>query len=86
MKFYSLNKKSPAVSFKEATILGQAPDKGLYFPEHVPVFDKSFFEDIRSMSNEEIAFQVIYPYVSEDIPQKSSEELFLRQSIFRYRW
>lgn len=70
MKFYSLNKKSPAVSFKEATILGQAPDKGLYFPEHVPVFDKSFFEDIRSMSNEEIAFQVIYPYVSEDIPQK----------------
>jgi threonine synthase len=69
MKFYSLNKKSPVVNFKEATILGQAPDKGLYFPEHVPVFDKSFFENIDNMSNEEIAFNVIQPYASEDIPE-----------------
>jgi threonine synthase len=68
MKFYSLNKKSPVASFKEATILGQAPDKGLYFPEHIPVFDPSFFKDIEKLSNEEIAFQVIHPYVSEDIP------------------
>jgi threonine synthase len=68
MKFYSLNKKSPVVSFKEATILGQAPDKGLYFPEHIPVFDPSFFKEIEKLSNEEIAFQVIHPYVSEDIP------------------
>lgn len=68
MKFYSLNKKSQIVSFKEATILGQAPDKGLYFPEHIPVFDPSFFKDIEKLSNEEIAFQVIHPYVSEDIP------------------
>ncbi|TMI65779.1 MAG: threonine synthase [Bacteroidetes bacterium] len=68
MKFYSLNKKSSVVSFKEATILGQAPDKGLYFPEHIPVFDPSFFKDIEKLSNEEIAFRVILPYVSEDIP------------------
>ncbi len=69
MKFYSLNKKSPAVSFKEATVLGQAPDKGLYFPEHIPVFDKSFFNNMQSLSNEEIAFQVIHPYVAETIPE-----------------
>jgi len=75
MKFYSLNKKSPAVSFKEATILGQAPDKGLYFPEHIPVFDRSFFEDIEGMSNEEIALQAIYPYVSEDIPHKALKKI-----------
>ena len=68
MKFYSLNKRSPIVSFKEATILGQAPDKGLYFPEHIPAFDPLFFKDIEKLSNEEIAFQVILPYVSEDIP------------------
>lgn len=69
MKFYSLNKKSPAVSFKEATILGQAPDKGLYFPEHIPVFEKSFFDEIENLSNAEIAFNVINPYVSDDIPE-----------------
>ncbi len=29
MHYYSTNKKSPVVSFKEATIQGQAPDNGL---------------------------------------------------------
>src|SRR6187455_2023521 len=68
MKYYSTNKNSDQVSFKEATIKGQAPDKGLYFPEHIPAFDPLFFKDIEKLSNEEIAFQVILPYVSEDIP------------------
>jgi threonine synthase len=69
MKFYSLNKKSPLVSFKEATILGQAPDKGLYFPEHIPVFDPVFFSEIENMTDEEIAFQSIHPYVGNEIPE-----------------
>jgi threonine synthase len=51
------------VDFKEATIRGQAPDKGLYFPERIPVIDESFFENIEEYSNEEIAFKVIKPYV-----------------------
>lgn len=68
MKYYSLNKQSPVVDFKEATILGQAPDKGLYFPERIPVISNSFFENIYSLSEEEIAFQVIRPYVEGSIP------------------
>ena len=43
MKFYSLNKKAPAVSFKEAVIRGIAPDKGLYFPESFTPFARLFF-------------------------------------------
>ena len=35
MNYYSLNKKSKNVSFKEALIRGLAPDKGLYFPEKI---------------------------------------------------
>ncbi|MFI5185914.1 MAG: threonine synthase [Chitinophagales bacterium] len=68
MKYYSLNRQSPPVDFKEATIKGQAPDKGLYFPEHIPVFDSSFFHNIEKMDDEEIAYQVIQPYVGESIP------------------
>ena len=41
MKYYSTNKQSPIVDFKEATINGQAPDKGLYFPELIPQLIKS---------------------------------------------
>jgi len=68
LNYYSLNKQSPAVDFKEAAIRGQAPDKGLYFPEHIPVFDSSFFYNIDKMDDEEIAYQVIQPYVAESIP------------------
>jgi threonine synthase len=58
MQYYSLNRQSPAVGFKEAAIRGQAPDKGLYFPERIPVFEKNFLENIESFSKEEIAFNV----------------------------
>ncbi|HEV8285321.1 MAG TPA: threonine synthase [Chitinophagaceae bacterium] len=75
MQFYSLNGQSPAVDFKEAAIHGQAPDKGLYFPEHIPVFDSSFFYNIEKISDEEIAYQVIQPYVGQDIPEKTLRKI-----------
>jgi len=68
LKYYSTNKQSPVVDFKEATILGQAPDKGLYFPEKIPVLDKKWLDNIEQLSNEEIAFDVIKPYVASSIP------------------
>ncbi len=70
MNFYSTNKQSPAVDFKEATIKGQAPDKGLYFPESIPQVDKELIENIQSFSNEEIAFRVIKPYVGDTISEE----------------
>lgn len=68
MHYYSLQKKSPVVDFKEATINGQAPDKGLYFPEIIPIISKQFFQDITNMSDQEIAFEVIKPYIGSTIP------------------
>ena len=69
MQFYSLNKKSPDVNFKDATINGQAPDKGLYFPHQIPQVKNELIENIESISNEEIAFEVIRPYVGETISE-----------------
>jgi threonine synthase len=73
VKYYSLNKQSPVVDFKEATIRGQAPDKGLYFPEDIPQADEGLIGNITGYSNEEIAFRVIRPYVGDTIPD---EKLF----------
>ena len=69
MQFYSLNKKSPNVNFKDATINGQAPDKGLYFPETIPQVKKELINNIENISNEEIAFEVIKPYVGDSITE-----------------
>lgn len=67
MNYFSLHKKSPSVNFKEATINGQAPDKGLYFPEKLPTIDDELIANIENLPNAEIAFRVIEPYVSNSI-------------------
>jgi threonine synthase len=68
MKFYSTNGISPKVDFKSATINGQAPDKGLYFPENIPKLDEGLIKNINDHSNESIAYEVIKPYVGNCIP------------------
>ncbi|MDN3654802.1 threonine synthase [Ferruginibacter paludis] len=69
MQYYSTNHQSPKVDFKQATINGQAPDKGLYFPEQIPPLPTGFIDNIGDYSNEEIAYQVIKPYVGDTIPE-----------------
>jgi len=68
MNYYSLNNPSTKVSFKEATIRGQAPDKGLYFPENIPTLPEQLIRDIDNISPEELAEKVISPYVGDTIP------------------
>lgn len=75
MKFYSLNKQAPVVDFKTATILGQAPDSGLYFPESIATHDKEFFENIEQYSNEEIAYRAIETYAKESIPENVLQDI-----------
>ena len=70
MRYYSTNKQAQDVDFKEATIKGQAPDKGLYFPAAIPRIEKMLIDNISNFSNEEIAFRVIRPYVGETIPEE----------------
>lgn len=69
MKYYSLNKQAPNISFKQAVIKGIAPDRGLYFPENITPLDNKFFDNIDDLSNEEIAFETIKQFVSSDIPE-----------------
>jgi len=68
MLYYSTNNNSPKVDFKEATIRGQAPDKGLYFPERIPYLEKEFIAGIDQYSKQEIAFRIIQPYINNLIP------------------
>jgi threonine synthase len=70
MNYFSLNKQAPDVSFKDATINGQAPDKGLYFPGQIPTQPFITPELLRQWTPEEIAFQVMKPYVGGTIPDE----------------
>jgi threonine synthase len=68
MKYYSTNRHSPQATFQEAAIKGLAPDGGLYFPEEVAVLPKTFLQNIKQLSKEEIGLQVMQPYIGDSIP------------------
>ncbi|MFT4943156.1 MAG: threonine synthase [Candidatus Paceibacteria bacterium] len=70
MKYYSLNRKAIDVSFKDAVIKGLAEDKGLYFPEKITPLSKSFFKNIDTLSDVEIAFEAIKQFVTPEISER----------------
>lgn len=84
MLYHSTNHRSSKVNFKEATIQGQAPDKGLYFPENIPLLPKKFIQDINSYSKEEIAYTVIQPYLSDVIPKNELERIVAETINFEF--
>jgi threonine synthase len=69
MQYYSLNRQSPAVDFRVATIAGQAPDGGLYFPAAIPQFSAEFLKSLPLLSRADIAYAVMQPYVGDTIPE-----------------
>ena len=75
MRYYSTNRQAAAVDFKTATIQGQAPDKGLYFPSRIPAADKDILLHPEQYSREEIAFRVIKPYTGDSIPNDKLYEI-----------
>ncbi len=68
MNYYSLNRQSPPVDFRTATIAGQAPDGGLYFPETIPQFSEELLQNLASLTRADIAYAVMRPYVGDTIP------------------
>ena len=75
MKFSSLNYNSKDVSFLDAVRRGLAPDRGLYFPVEIPKLKESFIHNISRYSNNEIALEVIKPYIGNDIPKNDLKRI-----------
>ncbi|HUQ96076.1 MAG TPA: threonine synthase, partial [Chitinophagaceae bacterium] len=68
MRYFSTQDRSHTADFREATIRGQAPNRGLYFPETIPALSESFLNDFRSYTKEALAFEVIQPFIGDAIP------------------
>ncbi len=71
MHYFSTNRRSPHATFREAVQRGQPDDGGLYFPAEIPRLSKAFAADLAVSSNERIAFDVIRPYISGEIPDET---------------
>lgn len=68
MLYYSTNLHSPEVTFREALLRGQAPDKGLYMPVAIP---RLTAEEIFSFINKTypvIAYEVTRKFLHGEVP------------------
>ncbi|HSB92999.1 MAG TPA: threonine synthase, partial [Flavitalea sp.] len=84
MLYFSTNQLAPRVDFRTATISGQAPDKGLYFPESIPTLPASFFNELKEASKEDIAFHVIRPYIGDAITEEDLYKIVTETVNFKF--
>lgn len=68
MLYYSLKNYTKKATFEETITSGLAKDKGLYFPEKIPILSKKFLQNLYKKNIYDIAFQLIYPFIGNTIP------------------
>jgi len=84
MQYFSTNRISRPVSFREAVLTGQPDDKGLYFPDAIPYIDEDLLVQFKKMSNGEVAFEVIRPYVGDEIPDDTLRQICIETVDFPF--
>jgi threonine synthase len=67
VRYYSTNLASENLSFHEALLQGQAPDKGLYMPVAIPRISVEEIQEFRDKEYWEIAFQVTRRFLAGEI-------------------
>jgi threonine synthase len=75
MMYYSLEHKSPEVSFREATIRGIAPDRGLYFPKQIPRFSDKFWQSAFERDILDVAHELMASYTGDSVPDNVLSEI-----------
>ena len=75
MKYVSTRGQAPVLEFEDVMLSGLARDGGLYVPETWPTFSAEQIEALRGCSYQEIAFQVMFPFVSSSIDETEFKEL-----------
>ena len=68
------------LSFKEALLMGQAPDEGLFMPDFIPTLAMSEIEKLRGLSYQDVAFFIARLFLahefSDDVLQAVVKEAY----------
>ena len=78
MKYISTRGQAPELSFEEAMLTGLARDGGLYLPAEIPVLSQDEIAALAGLPYEEIAFRVMWPYVSGSFAGDEFKEIIAR--------
>lgn len=75
MQYYSIADTTHLVSFEQAVMNGQAPGRALYFPSQIPKLSVDWWLDIRNKHPEDLAFDVMQPFVGDAMPAQTLREI-----------
>lgn len=75
MKYYSTNNKSTQATLQEAVVKGLASDRGLYMPEVIKCLPDSFFEEMKDLSFQEVAYVVADAFFGEDVEAEDLKKI-----------
>jgi len=75
MKYISTRGQAPALSFGDVLLAGLASDGGLYVPEQLPRYSTEEIASWASLSYQELAFKVMWPFVEGEIPAEEFKRM-----------
>ncbi len=78
MKYISTRGQAPELTFEEAMLTGLARDGGLYLPAEIPVMSQDEIAALAGLPYEEIAFRVMWPYVSGSFAEDEFRAIIAR--------
>jgi threonine synthase len=84
MKYYSTKNKALRKSFREAVIEGLPSDNGLFMPELIPELPRDYFDRINDKTIQEIAFDVLHPFVEEDLSDLQLKSIIQKTFSFEF--
>lgn len=68
IKYYSTNRAAPSVTLKDALLTGQAPDKGLYLPDAIPVIPGDEIRSYARLPYPAIAHAILRRFTGSEMP------------------
>ncbi|MBN2460777.1 MAG: threonine synthase [Candidatus Cloacimonetes bacterium] len=80
--FYSTNFRAESLDFRHALLKGQAPDRGLYMPQEIPVISREELDTFSTQDYPRIAFEIIGRFLRQQIPD--DDLLDLCQDAYDY--
>lgn len=75
MRYISTRGTAPVLSFEDAMLTGLARDGGLYLPETWPQLDTETIKSFSGKSYEEVAFQVMRPFIGDTFSDTEFRDL-----------
>lgn len=85
MKYISTRGQAAPLNFEDVVLTGLASDGGLYVPDKLPKFSVEQIANWSSLSYQELAFEVMAPFVDGEIPDKDFKVIIEKAySTFRH--